>query len=69
MHDYTVTQLNDHRLAQFDAEADMSRLVRAAAAHRRRVPRPATTHGVLAITVARWTRTHLAWALAKGRGA
>lgn len=69
MHDYTVTRLNDHRLAQFDAEADMSRLRRAAVAHRRGVRRPAMARGPLAVIVARWTRKHLAWALARARGA
>jgi hypothetical protein len=69
MHDYTVTQLIDHRLAQFDAEADMSRLRHAAGARRRRVQRPAMARGLLAVAVARWIRKHIEWALARARAA
>jgi hypothetical protein len=66
MHDYTVTQLNDHRLAQFDAEADQSRLRRVAAAGSRR-DRPAAEAPATAVTRTRWIREHVAWALAKAK--
>ncbi|MGH9226537.1 MAG: hypothetical protein ACRD2W_22750 [Acidimicrobiales bacterium] len=51
MHDYTVTQLNDQRLAQFEAEADMSRLRHVAVARRRRLGRPTVTAGLLALGI------------------
>jgi hypothetical protein len=66
MHDYTVTQLNDHRLAQFDAEADQSRLQRVAAARRPR-DRPAAEVSVTAVARIRRILDHVALAAAKAR--
>lgn len=67
MHDYTVTKLNDQRLAQFEAEADMSRLRHVAVERRRRVRRPTVPAGLLALGIG-WAQRRLAWAATKARG-
>ena len=67
MHDFTVTHLNDHRLAEFDAEAERSRLVREARTHRRH-HRAAQGRVLPARSFARWTWRSLRWALLWARG-
>jgi hypothetical protein len=66
MHDYTVTHLNDHRLAQFDAEATQSRLWRVATA-RRPGDRQSFEAPSAALALSRWIREHVALALAKAK--
>lgn len=69
MHDYTVRLLNEHRLNQFDAEADASRLV--SEARKRRGPpdqaRPIPTF--MALSAPRWAMQHVRRALMRVRGA
>lgn len=63
MHEYTVRQLNDHRLAEFDREAAQRGLAREAR------KRPTTGGRLKVIALALWTRQHIDLAIAKARGA
>lgn len=67
MHDFTVTQLNDHRLTQFDSEVESSRLMREARAHRL-LQRAEPRRTVPALSLARWTWHVVQLAVARARG-
>lgn len=69
MHDYTVRLLNDHRLNEFDTEADASRL-RSEARKRQSPPgRPEGIRRLMTFFLARWAVEHIQLALTKARGA
>lgn len=68
MHDYTARVLNDHRLAQFDAEADASRLATAARAARRPPAGGGAFRRLVQISLARATWRPIRWAFAWVRG-
>ena len=62
MHEYTLRQLNDDRLAEFDREAAQRGLAREA---RRR---PTTGGRFMVVTLALQTSKHIHLAIAKARG-
>jgi hypothetical protein len=68
MHDYTAGLLNEHRLAQFDAEADASRLATAARASRRPSAGGGRFRRLAQISLARATWRPIRWAFAWVRG-
>lgn len=68
MHDYTIGLLNEHRLAQFDAEADASRLATAARASRRPSAGGGALRRLAQISLARATWRPIRWAFAWVRG-
>jgi hypothetical protein len=62
MHEYTVRQLNNDRLAEFDREAAQRGLAREAR------KRPTTAGRLMVMTLALWTRQHIHLAIARARG-
>ncbi|MGI8830781.1 MAG: hypothetical protein ACR2I5_13585 [Candidatus Limnocylindria bacterium] len=69
MHDYTVRLLNEHRLNQFDAEADASRLVNEALKRRGPPDHAKWIPTFMALSVPRRVVQHVRWALMRVHGA